>query len=97
MFTSRAELLDKGETTAEHLSHLQEESSKLDKDKSNTDPEHGGLFGGLFKPKPPAMQPIVDVDDGVTRCPMCNWELAENDVCEGCGYEWQGEVRTVPG
>lgn len=91
MFTSRAELLDKGETTAEHLTHRQEESERLDKDKSNTDPQNGGLFGGLFKPKPPPLHPIVDVDDGVMRCPQCNWELADDEVCAGCGYEYHGE------
>ena len=91
MFTSRAELLDKGETTAEHLTHRQEESGKLDKDKSNTDPHHGGLFGGLFNPKPPTLQPVVDIDDGVMRCPVCNWELADGEVCAGCGYEYHGD------
>lgn len=91
MFTSRAELLDKGETTAEHMTHRQEESGRLDKDKSNTDPQHGGLFRGLFKPKPAPLQPVVDLDDGVMRCPVCNWELADDEVCGGCGYEYHGE------
>lgn len=91
IFTTRAELLDKGETTAEHLTHRQEESGKLDQDKSNTDPQHGGLFGGLFNPKPPPLQPVVDLDDGVMRCPVCNWELADEEVCAGCGYEYHGD------
>ncbi|OOQ82184.1 RING finger domain protein [Penicillium brasilianum] len=85
MFTSRAELLDKGETTAEHLSNRQAESEKLDQDKANTHPHTGGLFGGLFKPKAPALKPLIDVDDGVMRCPNCQWEL-EEDACGGCGW-----------
>ncbi|KAJ5112311.1 hypothetical protein N7532_000356 [Penicillium argentinense] len=91
MFTSRAELLDEGETTAEHSSNQKEESERLDRDKANTDPRHGGLFGGLFNPKPPQLHPIVDVDDNVTRCPQCNWELAGDEVCESCGYIYQAE------
>jgi hypothetical protein len=90
MFTSRAELLDKGETTAEHLKHREEECERLDKDKANMDAEHGGLFRGLFKERPPPLQPVVDLDDGVMRCPICSWELDEEEVCAGCGYEYQG-------
>lgn len=85
MFTSRAELLDKGETTHEHLVNRKAESEKLDQDKANTNPHTGGLFGGLFKPKAPALKPLVDVDDGVMRCPHCQWEL-EEDACGGCGW-----------
>lgn len=88
MFTSRAELLDKGETTAEHLVNRQAESEKLDQDKANTNPHTGGLFGGLFKPKAPALKPLVDVDDGVMRCPNCQWELAE-DACGSCGWVYR--------
>lgn len=91
MFTSRAELLDKGETTAEHLKHREEESGRLDRDKANTDTQHGGLFRGLFKEKPAPLQPVVDLDDGVMRCPVCSWELADDEVCAGCGYEYHGE------
>ncbi|KAJ6094968.1 hypothetical protein N7467_002481 [Penicillium canescens] len=53
MFTARAELLDKGETTMEHTKNRQEEAGKLDQDKSNNHPTQGGLFGGLFRPKAP--------------------------------------------
>lgn len=91
MFTSRAELLDKEETTAEHTQSHKEESDRLDKDKSNPDPYRGGLFGGLFKPKPPPLKPIVDVDDGVARCPVCSWELAEDHSCQSCGWLYQPE------
>lgn len=91
MFTSRPELLDKEETTADHgLSH-REEIEKLDKDKANTDPHHGGLFGGLFNPKPPSLKPIVDGDDGVARCPMCSWELEDDHTCGGCGWLYRSD------
>ena len=94
MFTSRAELLDKGETTAEHLLNRQAETEKLDQDKANTNPHTGGLFGGLFKPKGPSLKPLVDVDDGVMRCPHCQWEL-EEDACGGCGWVYRpDEDRT---
>ncbi|KAJ5614278.1 hypothetical protein N7528_007932 [Penicillium herquei] len=89
MFTSRPELLDKEETTAEHSKNHQEESERLDKDKANTDPQSGGLFGGLFKEKPQQLKPIEDNGDGVSRCPHCNWELEDGLNCEQCGYIYQ--------
>ncbi|KAJ6031269.1 hypothetical protein N7540_002001 [Penicillium herquei] len=89
MFTSRPELLDKEETAAEHSKNHQEESERLDKDKANTDPQSGGLFGGLFKEKPQQLKPVDDNDDGVTRCPHCNWELEDGLNCGGCGYIYQ--------
>ena len=91
MFTSRAELLDKEETTAEHSKNHLEETERLDKDKANTNPHNGGLFGGLFRPKPPPLKPLVDVDDGVVRCPHCGWELENDQTCRGCGYEYRPE------
>jgi hypothetical protein len=91
MFTSRAELLDKGETTAEHSKNQQEEAVRLDNDKANTDPQKGGLFGGLFRPKAPSLKPVVDVDDGVMRCPSCAWELEEGEECYNCGWRYRPE------
>lgn len=32
------------------------------------------------------MAPLVDLEDGVLRCPVCSWELEENSNCEQCGY-----------
>lgn len=90
MFTSRAEMLDKGETTKEHLRNQTEEAARLEEDKANDHPTRGGLFGGLFRPKVAAPQPVFDVDDGVIRCPNCTWELEEGNTCPGCGYEYQG-------
>lgn len=95
MFTSRAELLDKGETTAEHLKNQREEAERLDKDRANRHPHKGGLFGGLFKPKAPSLKPVVDVDDGVVRCPGCAWELEDGEQCENCGWRYRpDEDRT---
>ncbi|KAJ5931602.1 hypothetical protein N7516_006091 [Penicillium verrucosum] len=88
MFTGRAELLDKGETTTEHTKNQRDEAKKLDQDKANNHPTQGGLFGGLFKPKDPPPKPIIDRHDGVVRCPVCSWEL-EGDSCAGCGYRYR--------
>ncbi|KNG84118.1 RING finger domain protein [Aspergillus nomiae NRRL 13137] len=90
LFTSRAELLEKGETTAEHTRHQREEAEKLENDKKNTHPKVGGLFRGAFNKKLPVAQPIVDLEDNVIRCPRCSWEL-EDSNCAQCGYrrdEW---------
>ncbi|KAJ5171540.1 uncharacterized protein N7500_004323 [Penicillium coprophilum] len=88
MFTGRAELLDKGETTMEHSKNQRDEAERLDLDKANSHPTEGGLFGGLFKPKEPRLKPITDPHDGVVRCPLCSWEL-EEDNCAGCGYRYR--------
>ncbi|OGM47028.1 RING finger domain protein [Aspergillus bombycis] len=91
LFTSRAELLEKGETTTEHTRHQREEAEKLENDKKNTHPKEGGLFRGTFNKKPPVAQPIVDLEDNVVRCPRCSWELEEDSNCAQCGYrhdEW---------
>jgi hypothetical protein len=84
IFTSRAELLDKDETTAEHGKNQREEAEKLEADKTNENPRNGGLFQGFFKPKLHS-GPIIDAEDGVARCPHCAWEL-EDDSCLNCGY-----------
>lgn len=89
MFTSRAELLDKGETTAEHAKNRREEADRLDNDKANTNPQCGGLFGGLFKPKAPVLIPVMDEDDNVMRCPHCAWELEGGEDCLGCGWRYR--------
>lgn len=90
MFTGRAELLDKGETTAEHAKNQREEAEKIDKDKENTHPQQGGLFGGLFSPRVPFPKPVIDVEDGVARCPLDAWELLDGVACTrpGCSYTY---------
>ncbi|KAL1965650.1 hypothetical protein VTN77DRAFT_5327 [Rasamsonia byssochlamydoides] len=93
MFTNHAELLEKGETTAQHKKLQKEEQEKVEADKANTHPQTGGLFQGCFKERP--SQPIIDVEDGVTRCPNCAWEL-EDDACVNCGYHVDAD-ETVTG
>ncbi|KAL2852868.1 hypothetical protein BJY01DRAFT_88181 [Aspergillus pseudoustus] len=86
LFTSRAELLDKGETTEQHKSHQLEEAEKLEADKKNTNPREAGLFRGIFnKSRHQPGVPIIDLEDGVVRCPHCSWELDESG-CVNCGY-----------
>ncbi|KAE8373469.1 hypothetical protein BDV26DRAFT_271991 [Aspergillus bertholletiae] len=94
LFTSRAELLEKGETTAEHVCHQREEAEKLENDKKNTHPKEGGLFRGTFNKKIPVAQPIVDLEDNVVRCPRCSWELEEDSNCAQCGYRQDEESVT---
>ncbi|KAJ5915149.1 hypothetical protein N7454_011261 [Penicillium verhagenii] len=89
MYTSRAELLGIEETTAEHSKNHKEEIEKLEKDKANTDPQSGGLFGGLFTPKPAQPKPVIDIDDNIVRCPHCAWELEDGQSCGGCGYVYR--------
>ncbi|KAI2680986.1 hypothetical protein LCP963914a_6937 [Penicillium roqueforti] len=91
IFTGRAELLDKGETTAEHTKNQKDEAERLDQDKANNHPTEGGLFGGLFKPKDPPPKP--DPEDGVVRCPHCSWELEGYD-CASCGYQYRPDSET---
>ncbi|KAJ9245564.1 hypothetical protein DTO169E5_869 [Paecilomyces variotii] len=93
MFTSRAELLEKGETTAQHRENRQEEAERLEADKANTHPRTGGLFQGSFKERPPVNRPIYDVEDNVNRCPVCQWEL-EDTGCHRCGYGVDLETLT---
>ncbi|KAF9884166.1 E3 ubiquitin ligase [Aspergillus nanangensis] len=87
LFTGRAELLEKGETTAEHTHHQREEAERVERDKKNEDPREGGLFRGTFnKSRHPLPPPIVDLEDNVVRCPVCSWELEEGSGCSQCGY-----------
>ncbi|KAL2833434.1 hypothetical protein BDW59DRAFT_156929 [Aspergillus cavernicola] len=85
LFTSRAELLDKGETTDQHRTHSFEEAQKVETDKKNTDLKDGGLFRGIFNKGHHPSHPIYDLEDGVVRCPQCSWELDEAG-CVNCGY-----------
>ncbi|KAL5050372.1 hypothetical protein BDW71DRAFT_173720 [Aspergillus fruticulosus] len=86
LFTSRAELLDKGETTEQHIAHQTEEAERLEADKKNKDPKEGGVFRGIFnQTRQRPAQPIYDLEDGVVRCPYCAHEL-EADDCLNCGY-----------
>ncbi|KMP09185.1 hypothetical protein CIHG_03514 [Coccidioides immitis H538.4] len=83
IFITRPELLDKDETTAEHLKNQRAETEKLDLDKK--DLESGGLFQGCFRHTVIGGVPIEDLADGVERCPRCTWELEDGD-CIHCGF-----------
>ncbi|PKX93055.1 uncharacterized protein P174DRAFT_505087 [Aspergillus novofumigatus IBT 16806] len=76
LFTSRAELLDKNETTAQHEHCQREEAEKVERDRRNTHPREGGC----------SEAPIIDVEDNVIRCPRCSWELEDDAGCAQCGY-----------
>lgn len=86
IFTTRPELLESGETTADHRKYQREETQRLDRDKADTNPRTGGLFKGAFQSKPPIQQPVFDLEDNVFRCPHCSWELEEDSGCVQCGY-----------
>ncbi|CBF77485.1 hypothetical protein AN4455.2 [Aspergillus nidulans FGSC A4] len=95
LFTSRAELLDKGETTEQHRAHQNEEAERLEADKKNRDPKEGGLFRGIFnQTRQRPAQPIYDLEDGVVRCPYCAHEL-EADDCLNCGYRNDDSLSDV--
>ncbi|KAH9817533.1 hypothetical protein DFH28DRAFT_154592 [Melampsora americana] len=43
-------------------------------------------WGNIFLGTHHLPRPIVhDVEDGVRRCGQCNWEIAADGICEGCG------------
>lgn len=82
MFIDRAELLPEDESVQEHNKDKEEAASQLTRDRDGP-----GLFQGIFNHRLPThllRGPIHDIEDGVDRCPVCNWEL-EHGVCAGCG------------
>lgn len=96
LFVNRAELIPEGETTEDHRKWQQEEADIIERDKSNTDRRTGGLFRGCFGSHRPYSGPIIDDADGVTRCPVCAWEI-EDGVCQQCSLAFgsDGEVYSV--
>ena len=83
LFSSRAELVESGETTDSLRKDQEEEASIVERDKTNE--EGGGLFRGCF-PKP-RRTAFYDPGDGVQRCPGCNWEL-EGGYCGHCDRDY---------
>lgn len=80
---------DEGETVEQHNEWRQEEARIVEKDRSNTHPQTGGLFHGRFKPKglPSHLRLVRDDEDGVDRCPNCTWEIEDGeDACQHCGF-----------
>lgn len=93
VFINRAELLPKGETLEEHKKWQKDEAEAVLQDKNNKDPRNGGLFKGCFRTRGPSLHALRDPEDGVRRCPMCHWELADGE-CEQCGlvFDESGEL-----
>ena len=93
IFVSRAELMADGETTQEHATSQDEEAGIVERDKLNQDPRTGGLFRGCFKPivPMPFHGVIHDQEDGVTRCPVCAWEL-EDGYCNSCQMNYDSDM-----
>ena len=96
LFVNRAELIPEGETTEDHRKWQREEAEIIERDKSNTDRKTGGLFRGCFRSHRPYSGPIIDDADGVTRCPVCAWEI-EDGMCQQCSIAFgsDGEVYSV--
>ncbi len=80
---SKALLLSCNETVEEHRKLQTEEAALVERDKANTDPRKGGLFRGCFRAPRPEIRTIRDSEDGVERCPLCNWEVEDNQ-CARC-------------
>ncbi|KAF3942192.1 hypothetical protein ABW19_dt0209493 [Dactylella cylindrospora] len=78
-FVVRAELQSPHEE-GQALRKQQAEALKMiEQDKNDLK----GLFGGIFNKKSAPMA-IYDPEDGVMRCPECNWEI-EDRQCPHCG------------
>ena len=81
ILVNRHELLGAGETLTEHAKWQKEEKQKVELDRESSH----GLFKGVFRTNVP-LRHVHDVEDGVTRCPNCLWEL-EDGMCGSCGYQ----------
>ena len=78
---SRPELLLHDETTEKHGQWAIEEASILSTAKASKGPSRS-----LFGLHDEGRRPLYDMEDGVHRCPNCNWEL-EDGECNSCGYQ----------
>jgi hypothetical protein len=85
-FIKRVELLPPGETLDQHTKWQKEHADIIQQDRTNTEPRKGGLWRGFFRRVGPRIpRPALrDVEDGVDRCPYCQWEL-EDGMCQRCG------------
>ena len=86
IFVSRQGNLPLEDTLEQHTKWRMEEAQAVHQDKNNAHPTTGGLFKGCF-PAIEARHPlrrIQDNFDGVERCPVCTWEI-EDDECYHCG------------
>lgn len=83
-----------GETPEDHVRLRQEESEQVDRDKANKSGTSGGLFRGWFQRTHPTFRAVRDAEDGVDRCPICNWEL-EDLRCFRCEISFDHERRMI--
>ena len=81
------------ETVEEHYRLSAEEASQVERDRANTDRRVGGLFRGCFARRHGGLVAIRDPEDGVDRCPLCNWEI-ESGFCGRCeaGFDTDGRM-----
>lgn len=86
IFVGRQDNLPLGDTLEQHTKWRMEEAQAVYQDRTNKHPSTGGLFKGCFsavEPRHP-LRSIQDTLDGVERCPVCAWEI-EDDECYHCG------------
>ncbi|KAF1815480.1 hypothetical protein P152DRAFT_455193 [Eremomyces bilateralis CBS 781.70] len=87
---SRTELLPSSEKD-EHERWQKEEAEAVQKDKNNTNPQHGGLFKGAFKRRF-GTDAYHDDEDNVDRCPACHHEVVQG-MCSHCDWnDWDIET-----
>ena len=83
-FIQHTQLTGDDNSYEEHLTLQNQEKLLIEADRNNKDESNGGLFKGRFKLPP--LQVVRDAEDGVDRCPGCNWELEVIDgMCFHCG------------
>ncbi|KAF2084179.1 hypothetical protein K490DRAFT_68963 [Saccharata proteae CBS 121410] len=97
IFISRAELLPSGDTLEQHARWREDEAEAVQQDKNSQDPIRGGLFKGCFRahPERPALHVLRDEEDGVDRCPLCAYEI-EDDECAQCGIRFDEDGALWP-
>jgi hypothetical protein len=83
---NKVELLPAGETLEQHTKWQKDHADIIQQDRNNPEPRKGGLWRGFFRRVGPRIpRPALrDVEDGVDRCPYCQWEL-EDGMCQRCG------------
>ena len=93
VFITLPQLMPTDETVEEHTKLSAEEASQVERDKANTDRRVGGLFRGCFARRHGGLVAIRDPEDGVDRCPLCNWEI-ESGFCGRCetGFDQDGRM-----
>lgn len=88
-FIAHPELLPDGETKGQHEEWSTQEAEAVDRDRAIGETTNEGVFPGVFprEDQRRPLPPIIDDDDGVERCPYCNWEIEEegDPICPRCG------------